>query len=57
MFPNLKEVLNFQNKKSEYYIMYIMLKWKLQTESKKNKIKKHFLYFNVFINSINAKKL
>ena len=55
MFPNLKEVLKFQNKKSEYYIMYIMLKWKLQTESKKKK--KHFLYFNVFINSINAKKL
>ena len=28
MFPNLKEVLQFQNKKSEYNIMYIMLKWK-----------------------------
>ena len=54
MFPNLKEVLKFQNKKSEYYIMYIMLKWKLQTESQK---KNFFLYFNVFINSINAKKL
>ena len=29
MFPNLKEVLQFQNKKSEYNIIYIMLKWKL----------------------------
>ena len=53
MFPNLKEILKFQNKKSEYNITYIMLKWKLQAESKK----KHFLYFNVFIDSINANKL
>ena len=37
MFPNLKEVLKFQNKKSEYCIVYIMLKWKLQTESQKKK--------------------
>ena len=37
MFPNLKEVLKFQNKKSEYYIVYIMLKWKLQAESKRKK--------------------
>ena len=38
MFPNLKEVLKFQNKKSEYNIMYIILKWKLQTESKRKHI-------------------
>ena len=38
MFPNLKEVLKFQNKKSEYYIMYIMLKWKLVIETQKKKI-------------------
>ena len=38
MFPNLKEVLKFQKKKSEYYIIYILLKWKWQTESKKKNI-------------------
>ena len=33
--------------------MYSMLKWKLHAESQK----KRFLYSNIFINSINAKKL
>ena len=42
MFSNLKEVLKFQSKKREYNIMYIMLKWKLHTESQKK------IFFSLF---------
>ena len=54
MFPNVKNVLKFQNKKNEYNTALSTLCY---NESFRLNVKKRFLYSNIFINSLNAKKL